>query len=710
MLAARPAPNRGGGSVERRVDALLARMTLREKLAQLEIVAGSQATDAAVRAGAGVVYGVADPARIGHLQRVAVRDTRLHIPLLFAFDTLHGFRTVFPIPLAEASSLDPAVARADAAIAARESAAVGIKQIYAPMVDVSHEPRWGRIAEGAGEDPYLGSVLAATRVRAAQGSDYGAPDKVVTSPKHFVAYGQPEGGREYGTVDVSEQRLRNFYLPPFAAAIAAGAGTVMCSFDAIGGVPGCADRYTESDVLEREWGFDGFVESDYRAVPKLRACPPRGPASGPCGHGVAADGAAAARAALDAGTDMEMASTEYADFGPRLVAAGAVPIRRIDDAVRRVLRVKLRAGLFERPYADLARAPGATMRPADVRAARWAAARSMVLLKDSGGALPLRPGLRSVAVVGPLADDRDDPLGPWAGIGRDADVVTVREGIRRALPHAIVRYAPGCDVACASPAGFGAAVAAARRAQATVVVVGESRAMSGEAASRADIGLPGRQQALVDAIARSGRPFVVVLMNGRPLTIGPLAATAPAILEAWFGGIETGDAIADVLLGKVNPGGKLPVTFPRSVGQIPIYYDHEPTGAPSAPLYPFGYGLSYTSFRVSDLRLSAHAMAPHGSVTASVRVTDTGRRGGDDVVQLYVHDPVASISQPVRRLRGFRRVALAPGRSATVRFRLGRADVGFYDGAGRFVVEPGEIDVYAGDGSTAALRASFTVR
>ena len=710
--------------VETRVNELLSAMTLDEKLQQLQLFADFQSTDDAVRKGLGSSFGVTDPAQVNHLQHVAVEQTRLHIPLLFAFDTIHGFRTIFPIPLGEASSFDPAVATTDDTIAARESAAVGLKQIYSPMVDVSHEPRWGRIAEGAGEDPYLGSVMAAARVRAAQGSDYSAPDKVATSPKHFVAYGQPEGGREYNTTDMSEQRLHNFYLPPFKAAVEAGADTVMCSFNAISGVPGCGNPETETDILKREWGFDGFIESDWTAVAELRACPPKNPDSGPCGHGVAANGADAARVALNAGTDSEMVSTNFVDFGKQLVDQHLVKMGRIDDAVRRILRVKFRAGLFEHPYADVASAESKLMTPDDVAAARWAAGRSMVLLKNSGGTLPLSTGLNSIAVIGPLADSKADPLGPWSGRGRAQDVVTVLEGIRAAVPAATVTYVQGCDVQCDSTAGFPAATAAAQAADATVLVLGESADMSGEASSRSNIDLPGKQEALAKAIAGTGKPFAAVLMNGRPLTIDGLDATAPAILEAWFPGIQAGNAVADILFGKVNPGGKLPATFPHSVGQIPIYYNYEPTGRPCdtsvkwnsryidlpcTPQYEFGFGLSYTSFTVSNLELSSNTMHRHGAITATVDVKNTGARAGDDVVQLYIHDPVASISQPVRRLRGFERVTLNPGQVKTVRFTLDAKDVGFYDNSGRFVVEPGAIDVYAGDSSSAALTDSFTV-
>ncbi|HEY4095108.1 MAG TPA: beta-glucosidase BglX [Baekduia sp.] len=718
--------------IEQRVDQLVRRMTVDEKLQQVQLLSDGQITDADAQKGVGGVFSLTDPAKIDHFQHIAVEQSRLHIPILFAYDTIHGYRTTFPVPLAEASSFDPDVATADDTIAARETAAVGIKQIYSPMVDLSHEPRWGRIVEGSGEDPYLGSVFAAARVHAAQGADYSAPDKVITSVKHFVAYGEPEGGRDYNTTDVSEQRLRNLFLPPFKAAIDAGADTVMCSFNSINGQAGCANPHTETDILKKEWGFDGFIESDYTAVDELRACPPKNPDTGPCGHGVAADGPAAGALALNAGTDSEMVSTEIRDNGKALLASRQISPQRLDDAVRRILRVKFRAGLFDHPYVDQAAIAGKTLQPADRDAARKAAGRSMVLLKNDNNTLPLDPA-KSVAVIGPLGDDQHDMLGPWWGVGQDADAVSLFTGIKAQNPN--TTFTEGCKMVdadlydpaneCPSDAGFADAVAAAEAADQVVLALGETRGQSGEAEVRSVLDLPGRQQDLIDAIKATGKPFSVVLFNGRPLTLGKVDAAAPAILEAWFPGIEAGNAVADVLFGKVNPGGKLPVSFPQSVGQVPIYYNHDPTGRPCdatskynsryrdlptcAPLYPFGYGLSYTSFKVDNLALSTKTMSPRGSVMASVDVQNTGSRAGDDVVQIYLHDPVASLEQPVRRLRGFQRVTLQPGEKQTVRFRLDASDVGFYDNGGRFTVEPGEIDLFAGDSSTADLTDSFTV-
>ena len=726
--------------VEKKVDALLARMSVKEKLQQVQLLSDGQITDADARAGVGGVFSLTDPERINHFQHLAVQKSRLHIPILFAYDTIHGYRTIFPVPLGAASSFDPDVAKTDAAIGARESATVGIKQIYSPMVDVSSEPRWGRIVEGNGEDPYLGSEMATARVKGAQGNDYSARNKTVTSVKHFVGYGQPEGGRDYNTTDMSESRLRNIYLPPFKAALDAGSDTVMCSFNSLNGVPGCANKHTETDILKKEWGFDGFIESDYTAVAETRACPVVRPADFPCGHGTAADDAEAGGDALMAGTDSEMVSTLIRDNGQQLLAQKRITMKRLDDAVRRILRIKFRAGLFERPYVNQARAvdPKSFVTAADRAAARKAASRSMVLLKNDKkngkGALPLDPK-KKTAVIGPLGNDQHDMLGPWWGRGVDTDAVSVFDGVKAQSPGAT--FSQGCKIdnleppantpesECSPTDGFADAVAKAKAADQVVLALGESREMSAEAAARSEIDLPGKQQQLIDAIAKTGKPFVVVLFNGRPLTLSWVAETSPAILEAWFPGIEAGNAVADVVFGKTNPGGKLPVSFPQRLGQVPIYYNHEPTGRPCDvtqkynsryrdlrtcdPLYSFGFGLSYTTFSISGLTLDKARVSRGGKVKATVTVKNTGTRAGDEVVQLYLHDPVAKLSQPVRRLRGFDRVTLKPAESRRVSFTIDKTDFGFYDNNGRFAVEPGRIDLYAGDSSRATLTKSFEV-
>jgi beta-glucosidase len=735
--ALQPARQPADRGIERQVNGLLARMTLEEKLGQIQLLPDFLVTEEEVRKGLGSVLSVTDPARIRTLQRIAVEESRLGIPMLFAFDTIHGFRTVFPIPLGVGASFDPQVASDDHTYGARESAAVGLKQTYAPMVDVSHEPRWGRIAEAAGEDPYLNSVFAAARVKAIQGTDYSAPDKLVASPKHFAAYGEPEAGRDYATTDMSVQRLWNLYLLPFKAAIDAGADTAMCSFNAINGVPGCGNPYLMNRILKGRWDFDGFVESDWTAVAELRACPPRNPVTVPeCGHGVAADGPDAAALALNSGVDSEMTSTFIRDFGAQLLDQDRISIRRVNDAVRRILRIKMRAGLFENPYAPFqpAEAEAQMLKPDAVAAARNAASRSMVLLKNEGSVLPFDPA-KKTAVIGPLAKNQHDMLGPWWGAGRDQDVITVFDGINEQSPGAT--YAEGCKLSntevphedpegCGSDAGFAEAVTVAQAADQVVLALGETREMSGEANSRSTLDLPGRQEELLRAIKATDKPVAVVLFNGRPLALENIVGDAPAILEAWFPGVQAGPAVADVVFGKINPGGKLPVSFPWRVGQVPIYYNHERAGRPCNkqikwnsqhrdipscdPLFVFGHGLSYTTFEISNLELSRSTVSRSGSLRASVTVKNTGSIKGDEVVQLYIHDPVASISQPVRRLRGFERVTLDPGEARTVTFRLDRSDFGFYDNSGRFVVEPGEIQVYAGNSSKAELTKSFTVR
>jgi beta-glucosidase len=716
-------------SISGKVDALIRRMTLAEKFGQLEM-SGPTGTNGApgqtlldeVRQGqVGSVLDLVGVANINQVQRAALQS-RLHIPVIFALDVIHGYKTIFPVPIAEASSWDPAAVASDEAISADEATADGIKWTFNPMVDISRDPRWGRVVEGAGEDPFLGSAMAAAKVRGYQGSDFSAPDKMAATVKHFAAYGAPVAGREYNTVDMSTQQLFNDYLPPYHAAIRAGAASVMSAFDSLNGVPSSANPYLLKTILRQEWGFGGTVVSDYQAIQEL------------IDFGFAANGAAAARLALTAGVDIEMGVqipsqfATYPAFGPGLVRSGQVSLATINNDVRHVLTLKFLAGMFAHPLTDPARVQHDELTPAHLAAERTMAARSMVLLNDQGGALPLKTNVSSVAVVGPLANDPADQLGPDVPIGysiTSGKVVPVLAGIKAAVPQATVTYAPGCDTSCTSTAGFGAAVSAARASDVTVVVVGEPAADSGEASSRSNIDLPGQQLALVQAIAATGKPYVVVLMNGRPLTISWLASHAPALLESWFPGTEGGNAVADVLFGKVDPGGKLPMSFPRDVGQIPISYNELPTGRPydpsnkytsryldvaNTPQYPFGFGLSYTTFALSDLHLSAGSIGRAGTVTATANITNTGTRQGDDVVQLYIHDRVASILQPVRRLDGFRRVTLAPGQTQTVTFNLGPAGLGFYNNQGQFRVEPGGFDVYVGDSSVGGLHASLTVR
>ncbi|MDP9220293.1 MAG: beta-glucosidase BglX [Actinomycetota bacterium] len=692
-------------------------MTTKEKLGQLQLLGDPVAAQAALANDQlGGVFSVVGAAKLNALQKTAVEQTRLGIPLIFGLDVIHGYTTNFPIPLGQAAAWDPGVAATDAKIAAGEARPSGIHWTYAPMMDVTHEPRWGRIAEGDGEDPYLASTYAAAKTVAFQGASLNAPTSLAACAKHFVAYGGAEGGRDYNTVDVSIQRLHNLYLPPFKAAVEAGVSTVMTSFNTISGVPAHGNRYVVHDVLKGRYGFDGFVVSDYTGIQELIP------------HGLAADGADAATHAMRAGVDMEMVSTNYVDSGLALLQAHKITMAQVDDAVRRILTVKIDLGLFEHPYVDESgetTAPSAEARTAE----RAVAAKTLVLLRNENGVLPLSASISKIAVIGPLAKADYDLNGTWSGLGTGAGTtppMTIADAITAAAPNATVSYAAGCTVDGSDTSGIAAAAALAGGADVAILVVGETAAMSGEAAARSDIGLPGVQQQLVDAVGAAQAKSVAVLVNGRPLTLTGVAAAVPAILEAWAPGLEGAPAIADVLFGVVNPGGKLPVSFPRSVGQIPIYYNHENTGRPfdpnnkytskyldlpDGPLYGFGFGLSYTTFAISDLRLSSHRLSRRGGqVKVSVKVQNTGSRDGDEVVQLYLHDPVASIVQPVRRLRGFRRVTLKAGAQRRVTFTIGPNDVGFYDNNAAFVIEVGEIQVFVGNSSAASdLTDTFQV-
>ncbi len=730
-----PAP----ADVESRITALLARMTIEEKFGQLQQLDGHaeglfrpEHVELVKKGLLGSTLNVRGVKNVNELQRVAVEQSRLGIPLLFAFDVIHGYRTIFPIPLGEAASWDPESVERAAAVAAAEAKASGLHWTFAPMVDVARDARWGRIAEGSGEDPYLGSALARARVRGFQGTDYSLPDRVIACAKHWVAYGAAEAGRDYNSTDMSEHTLRTIYFPPFKAAVDAGVGSFMSAFNDLNGVPTSGNPFTLTQVLRGEWRFDGLVVSDYRSVVEL------------INHGLAKDEADAAQHALTAGVDMEMVSRSYVTEGPRLVKEGRLQMAAVDEAVRRVLRVKFRAGLFDRPYADPSREAATIMKPEFRAAARSVAARSMVLLKNQQNVLPLSPSLKSLAVIGPLANDQAEMMGNWTGDGRKEDVVTILEGIRAAVsPGTRVTHAKGVDIDVnmlmprAGPQGAGAAgrggasasiaqaVRLARAADATVLVIGETGAMSGEAASRTSLDLPGRQLELAQAVINLGKPVAVVLISGRPLTIGWLADRAPAILEAWFPGTEAGHAVADVLFGKVNPGGKLPVTFPRTVGQVPIYYSQKNTGRPPAeadkytskyldapwtPLYPFGHGLSYTTFGLSNFQLSANTIPASDTLTVSVDVENTGKRAGDEVVQLYVQDVTASVTRPLQELKGFRRITLAPGERRQVEFTLTQEHLGFYSREMKWIVEPGEFIVRVSTSSTGGLSARFEVR
>jgi beta-glucosidase len=702
---------------ERFVDSLLASMTLEEKLGQLnQLSADGMAGDTLAaqirRGGVGSLMDVIGADTTRALQRLAIERSRLRIPLLFADDVIHGFRTIFPIPLGEASSWDPPLAERSARIAAIEAAANGIAWTYAPMVDVARDPRWGRIMEGSGEDPFLGAAFAAARVRGFQGDDLRAPTAVAATAKHFAAYGAAEGGRDYNAADISERALREVYLPPFHAAVCAGAQTVMAGFNEIGGVPSHANRRLLTDILRGEWHFDGTVVSDWNGVVELIP------------HGVARDRATAGALALHAGVDIDMVSQIYSRDLAALIREGRASQRELDEAVRRVLRLKYRLGLFADPYhgADAERARAVTLTPASRAAARQAARESIVLLENRGGVLPLRRDVGTVAVIGALAADSAAALGSWAARARAADAISVLQGIRGAVsPHTRVLFARGASPESDDTSGIAEAVRVARRAAVVILVVGESRDMTGEASSRASLEVPGAQLRLVQAVQAAGVPTVVVLMNGRPLVLSRLRDLVPTIIETWFGGVEAGNATADVLFGDYNPSGRLPVTFPRAVGQVPIYAAHRNTGRPASenrytsryidlpftPLYPFGHGLSYTTFTSSAPRLSATVLRPGDSLEVTVHVTNTGSVAGDEVVQLYLRDDVASVTRPVQELRGFQRVHLAPRESRPVRFVIGEQALALYDSSMTRVVEPGTFTVWVGPDAAPALRAQF---
>ena len=710
-------------------------MTLDEKLGQLAQSPGRgtqtgprapEGGEQAIRAGrVGSFLGIYGAEYIRELQRIATEESRLKIPLLFAHDVIHGFRTIYPVPLAEAASFDPERVELSARQAAVEATAHGLNWTFAPMVDIARDPRWGRIVEGSGEDPYLGSVMAAAKVRGFQGGDggvnLGANGALIATVKHFAAYGGAEGGRDYNSVELTERTLWETYLPPYEAAVRAGAATVMSSFNDIGGIPAHSSEWLLGDVLRRRWGFKGLVVSDWGGIGEM------------VHHGVATTTGAAGILALRAGVDVDMSDGIYADSMAAAVRARRLEEAFVDSSVHRLLRLKYVLGLFQDPYrfTDVARERRFTLAPEHLRAARIAAREGIVLLKNANKTLPLRKDLRTVAVIGPLADDARSAMGNWAADGRPDETVSVLAGIRATLgsPGRVI-YVRGASVDTADTAGFANARNAASRADAIVLVLGERANMSAEAASRASIELPGAQLALARNVIRAARlspggtrkPIVAVLMNGRSLAIPELAAEAPAILETWFLGTQHGGAVVDVLFGDYNPSGKLPVTFPRATGQIPIYYNHRNTGRPPdsansytskyldlpwTPLFPFGYGLSYTTFAYSNLRLSAPTIGGRDSLEVTVDLRNTGDRAGEEVVQLYVRDDAASVAQPVRSLKAFRRVSLGAGEMQSVAFKLGPESFALYDRQMRRVVEPGTFTVYVGTDSNAQLASRF---
>ena len=735
-------------SIDRRVNELMSQMTIDEKVGQLNQLfyfssfMKPEMLEPGIREGKiGSLLFVTNPAIINRFQKVAVENSRLKIPLLFGFDVIHGFRTVFPVPLAMASSWDPALVEHAQEVAAREARAAGINWTFAPMVDIARDPRWGRIVEGAGEDPFLGARMAAAHVRGFQGQDPSSPGRLLACMKHFAGYGAATGGRDYDSAFIPDAELYNVYLPPFKAAVDAGVGSAMSAYMNLNDVPATGNAFLLRDVLRKQWGFKGFVVSDADAVGNLVT------------HGFAEDKSDAAYRAFTAGVDMEMSlpgpvAQAFATSLSKLVQESRVTKTQLDEAVSRILEAKFKLGLFENPYVDESRATTIHNNPEHRRLARIAAQRSMVLLRNEGNILPLvksDPKVSSIAVIGPLADSKRDIRGSWSLADDAKSAVTVLEGIRTKVgSSAKVEYAPGVDIARAYPSIFDAisgprpapwseaqkqeefekAVSLARASDVVIMVLGEHEEMSGEAASQSTLDLPGRQLELLKTVSGFGKPVVLVLVNGRPLDISWAASHIPAILEAWHPGTEGGNAIADVLFGDATPGGKLPVTWPRSAGQIPIYYAHHLTQAPengkgftsrfwdipTSPLYPFGYGLSYSTFSFSNLRVSKPEVRLGEGVEVLVDVENTGRHAGDEVAQLYIHQRYGSTSRPVRELKGFERITLAPGEKRTVRFTLGKAELTYWSSAAKaWLQEPAVFDLWAGADSTAQLTTTFRV-
>jgi beta-glucosidase len=722
------------------VEALLKKMSLEEKVGQLNQVGGAEfapgpkAEDQIRKGGAGSVLWLNDTKKFNELQKIAIEESPSGIPLLFALDVIHGYRTIFPVPLAMASSWDPSVPEKTQTIAAKEARAAGLHWTFGPMLDICRDPRWGRIVEGAGEDPYLGSAMAAAQVRGFQGDDLSDSERVLACAKHFAGYGYSDGGRDYDPVYLSESQLRNVVLPPFKAAVDAGVATFMSAYMDLNDVPATGNRWLLRQVLREEWGFEGFLVSDAFAVGNMVI------------QHHAKDKREAALRGLKAGMNMDMSSYTYTENAAQLVADGALTEAEIDELVRPILTIKFKMGLFEKPYVDETLLEKVIALPEHRTASRWAAQRSMVLLRNEGGLLPLSKDIKKVAVIGPVADSMQATEGSWMVFGHTPAAVTVLDGIRAKLPNAEVTYASGPEIrrdipswfesmmagqapkpaqsAEESEAAFQSALEVAKAADQVIMVLGETDLMAGEAASRASLDLPGRQEELLKAVSALGKPVVLVLLNGRPLSINWAAENVPAILEAWEPGTEGGNAVADILFGDANPGGKLPVTFPRKGSHAPLYYarnmTHSPEGSPMynprywdglpVPLYPFGFGLSYTTFEFSNLKVSAEKIKVGASLTVSVDVTNTGKLAGDEVAQLYIHQKYGTDTRPMRELKGFERVTLQPGEKKTLTFKLGADELTYWStNAGKWIQDPASFDLWAGSDSQASLHAEFEV-
>lgn len=707
-----------------RVDSVLSLMTLDEKIGQLNQLSFG--------IGWGPTVKVAVPdeykqqireGKIGsflnaigaeftyELQKVAVEESRLKIPLIFGLDVIHGFKTTFPVPLGEAATWQPEMVEMSAHYQALEAASAGIHWTFSPMVDIARDPRWGRIMEGAGEDPYLGSLMAAAHVRGYQGNLSNL--NIIACVKHYAGYGGAEGGRDYNTVDFSERTFRDIYLPPYKAGVEAGAHTLMASFNEIGGIPASGSKYLLTDILRDEWNFKGFVVSDWNSIGEM------------INHGFASNLKHAGEISINAGLDMDMESRSYLTHLKELVAEGKVKESLIDESVRRILRIKFMLGLFDDPfrYCSKEREQKNIMTTEIKNASLDVAKRSFVLLKNEDNILPLKKDYKKIAVIGPLAKSKLDPLGEWNALGIEEDVTSVLEGLKKyAGDKSEILYAEGCKITDTSKDGFKEAIDKAKDADVIILCVGESRSMSGEAYSRSSLDLPGVQEDLAKELLKTGKPIIAVLMNGRPLSINWLNDNAYAILETWFAGTMTGDAVAQVLFGDYNPSGKLPVTFPRTVGQVPIYYNHKNTGRPGdeknrytskyldlplTPLYPFGYGLSYTNFDYSDVTLSNSKLTNKDSLVVTVKVKNTGNYDGEEVVQLYVQDLVGSVTRPVKELKGFKKILLKSGEEKSVDFIIHEKDLRFTAADMKFKSEPGVFKVFVGTNSVDVSENKF---
>lgn len=702
LLAAAPLAQ-AQDDIERRVDELLERMTLEEKVGQLNMVSNGPLLRwediSSGRTGALLNFNNAqDIARA----QAAARQSRLKIPLLFGLDILHGFRTQFPLPLGEAAAFNPRLSQLASEWAAKEASFIGVQWTFAPMADLSRDSRWGRMVEGFGEDPYLGSVLTAARV---EGFTKGG---LATATKHFAGYGAPQGGRDYDTTYIPPAEMYDTYLPPFKAALEAGSVSFMAAFNALNGIPSTANPWLLTSVLRQQWGFDGFVTSDWAGIREL------------IGHGVAADGADATRKAILAGVDMDMMGELYITHLPEEVRAGRIHESVVDEAARRVLRTKMRLGLFDKPDADPTRADSAFPTSEARQAARAVARETFVLLQNRDAVLPISSSVRSIAVVGPLADAPADQFGPHGARGHAQDSVSLLQGLRQRAEKAgiTVKHAAACDLFCRDTDQLPTAVAAAKASDLVIAVFGEPAEFSGEAASRADMTLSGKQVEALDALVATGKPVVLVLMAGRALELGKLADKIPSILMIWYPGTEGGTAVADVLFGDVGPSGKLPVTWPRAGGQLPLYYNRLPTGRPTladnrytlkyvdeeiTPLYPFGWGLTYTQFSYKDAIVAKHRLEAGDMLEVSVTVTNTGGRAGQEVVQLYTRDPIASRSRPLRELKAFTKIALNPSEAKRVTLRVPVQSLGFHQDDGTYLIEAGTIQAFLGGDSLAAL-------